>query len=337
MKDYWKFFAGEAHRIGSSLYEILALKVRDDEDLKLLAAQSRAGQPHANMLFGAVHFLLLRGADHLLREYYPTLGGGRLPEDENLFPLFRDFVVRHREEISALVSARVTNTNEVGRSSALHAGFRVLAEQIEMPVHLIELGPSAGLNLVWDRYGVRYRRGAEVAAVVSPDADLVIECELKGDATPPTGAPPKIASRLGIELNPVNLADRNDRDWLRALIWPDQPQRLERLDRAITLFMRERPEIRAGDVLEMLPSVLAALPPEPVCLYHTIVLYQFSTEMTERLDGMLMDARRPLYRLGLEYDGAAYSLILSRYGDGKRKDRLLGRAHPHGTWLEWLT
>ena len=336
MENYWQFFAEEARLIGSALYQSLALAIDKDEDLKALAALARPGQPHANMLFGAVHFILLRGGHHPLRNFYPTLGGGWSSDDKTLFPAFRDFVTRHRDEIAALVSTRVTNTNEVGRSAVLHAGFRALAEQTREPLHLVEIGPSAGLNLIWDRYGVRYHQDGKTRADIAPVAPLVIDCELRGAGIPPTGPAPRIASRVGLELNPVDLTNVDDRDWLRALMWPDQVSRLARLDRAVSLFVAEKPSIRAGDALALLPQVLAELPDGAVCISHTIVTYQFSPEMKEDLDAFLRNATRPLYRLGLEYDGKNYALTLSRYGHGACEETVLAHAHPHGTWMDWL-
>ena len=65
---------------------------------------------------------------------------------------------------------------------------------------------------------------------------------------------------MGLELHPVDLLRVEDRDWLRALVWPDQPQRLERLDRAIAVFRDHPPTIRGGDALALLPEALAAAP-----------------------------------------------------------------------------
>jgi hypothetical protein len=332
---HWENFADIAGRMGSALYEKLARGVAGDEEMQALAAQARPGQPKPNTLFGAVHFLLLRGAEHPLRDFYPTLGGTRDNSDAKLYSLFQDFVARHRDDISALVSTRVTNTNEVGRCAFLHAGFRVLARHVDAPVHFIEIGPSAGLNLIWDKYGVRYNRDGRTIGAISPTSPLVLDCELRGEGTPPLGPAPVIASRVGLELNPVNLADPNDRDWLRALVWPDQAARLARLDSAIALFSSDPPTIRAGDALALLPEVLAATQPGPVCVYHTWVTYQFSTAMKEALERVLEGAGRPLFRLSHEGDGTRDSLLLSRYGQGPRTDRHLAWAHPHGTWLEW--
>ena len=143
---YWTFFAGDARRTGSPLYSRLAEGIGKDEELKALAARARVGQPHANMILGAVHFLLLRGADHRLKRFYGTVGGTVSAEGEDPFPDFRDFVLAHRAEIEPLIATRVTNTNEIGRSALLHAGFRVIVAQAKAPLSLIEVGPSAGLD-----------------------------------------------------------------------------------------------------------------------------------------------------------------------------------------------
>ena len=336
--DYWAFFMLDAKKTGSPLYARLAEGVHDDEDLKALAARARKGQPPANVLLGAVHYLLLRGADHPLKRHYPDLNGSA-PEGEDPFPLFQDFVREHRGEIARLVETRVTNTNEVGRSAVLHPGFRTLAVEANAPLHLIEIGPSAGLNMIWDRYGVRYMKDGAVVASISPEAPLVIDCELRGDRVPPAGALPAIGGRVGLELNPVDLSNADERDWLRALTWPDQVSRLRRLERAIELFAKEHPPIRRGDALALLSDALAeASSGSAVCVYHTIAVYQFSSAMKEALENILTVAglRRPVWRLSFEFDGKECVLSLIRYHDGVRDERVLANAHPHGTWIEWL-
>src|SRR5438105_5012632 len=83
------------------------------------AGRAKPGQPHANMILGAVHFLLLRGAEHPLKRFYATVGGTVGAEGEDPFPDFRDFIGAHRDAIARLIEARVTNTNEVARSTIL--------------------------------------------------------------------------------------------------------------------------------------------------------------------------------------------------------------------------
>jgi hypothetical protein len=285
-----------------------------------------------------VHFLLLRGADDRLKRFYATAGGSGAPEGEDPFPHFKAFVHKHYDEIEPLIRTRVTNTNEVGRSALLHPAFRTIGAETDAPLSLIEVGPSAGLNLIWDWYGVRYTKDGATAASINDAASLIIDCELRGAALPPTGPVPQVGGRVGLELNPVDLSNADDRDWLRALIWPDQVSRLERLDRAIALFAQHKPDIRAGDALALLPDALAAVPRDQAAVvYHTIAVYQFSKEMREALESILTVAglRRPVWRVSFEYDGQLYILSLIRYRDGTREETRLASCHPHGTWMEW--
>jgi hypothetical protein len=334
--DYWRDFAEDARRLGSPLYQQLALAIDGDDAIKALASRRRKGQPPANVLLGAVHFLLLKGTDHPLRDVYPTLGGRY--RGETVFPLFRDFVIKHESRLAPLIESKVTNTNEVGRSAILRPGFAALAREEKAPLHLIEIGPSAGLNLIWDRYGVRYEREGRLVADVA--GGFTLTCELRGEKIPPIAPLPPIASRLGLERDPVDLKDPDQRDWLRALVWPDQPRRLDRLDAAIAIYLKDPVPIARGDALDLLPEALAAVPPdEAVCVYHTIAVYQFSAAMKEALAALLVTAglRRPVWHLGFEFDGGRdYEVRLTHHRDGSSRSRKLGLAQPHGAWLEWL-
>ncbi|HEY2034077.1 MAG TPA: DUF2332 domain-containing protein [Rhizomicrobium sp.] len=338
--DYWEFFVGEARRANSPLYARLAEGIGTDAELRELAAQAKKGQPPANILLGAVHYLLLRGAQHPLRRFYPNLNGGAGVAGEDPFPRLQDFVRAHRDALLPLIRTKVTNTNEVGRSAHLHAAFRAVAKQAGEPLNLVEIGPSAGLNLIWDRYGVGYHRGEERFELPVPNPALVIDCELRGDKKPPLGPTPRIAGRVGLELNPVNLEDPDQRDWLRALVWPDTKGRFERLEAALKAYASERPEIRTGSALDLLPDAFRAIPEDqPVCVYHSYVVYQFSTEMKEALESLLTLAglRRPVWRIAIEGDATGLNMVeMIRYSDGVRDAQTLALCHPHGAWLEWL-
>src|ERR1051326_45592 len=231
--------------------------IAGDSALKELAACTKPGQPPANILLASVHYLLLRGAEHPLRRFYPNLNGGRRNEGEDPFPKFREFVNAHLPELVPLIENQVTNTNEVARCSALHAGFRAVAKEAGEPLHLIEIGPSAGLNLLWDRYLVRYRGADRVIEVGPGDSPLTLDCALRGEKVPPAGPSPRVASRIGLERSPVDLSDPKQRDWLKALVWPDHLARFERLERAIDLFRGRPAEIRAGDALSFFSATLA--------------------------------------------------------------------------------
>jgi hypothetical protein len=340
--DYWEFFLAETRRSKAPLYEAFTQGVAKDDDLKAFAYTVRPGQPPANVLYAAVHYLLLRGNGHELRRFYPNLNGGSADNDlERAFSVFRQFVAENRDELAPILCSRVTNTNEVGRCAVLHAGFQALARQMGEPLHLIELGPSAGLNLIWDRYQISYRRnGSSFTSGVS-DAALVIETELRGGRVPPHGRPPHVATRLGLERNPVDLSNRDERGWLRALVWPDHVARFAKLEQALAIASQEMLPIRRGDAIELLPDALSEVPlHETVCVYHSFVTYQFSREQRTALDNLLIVAslRRPVWRLSLEgtLSGDA-PLVLYGYENGIKARRLLAQCQPHGAWLEWLT
>jgi hypothetical protein len=335
--EYWDFFTREAAALNASLYVRFAQGVKGDAELRTLAALARSGQPHANMLFAAVHFLLLRGTQHAVRAFYPNLSKPVSSGDP--FPAFRDFCLSHTTELAPVLATRVTNTNEVGRSALLYPAFVALAKDAPQPLHLIEIGPSAGLNLYWDRYSYRYTKNGEAVAAGAPGAKLVIETPLKGDHVPPLGPPPNVSKRIGLELHPVDLANEDDRDWLKALIWPDHLQRFQRLEQALAANASWPHDIRAGDAVELLPDVLAEIPEKngTLCLYHTMAIYQFTSAMKQAVEDMLTIAsvRRPLFRLSLEWTDGAYPLALARYADGAVTSCVLAMGGAQGSWLEW--
>jgi hypothetical protein len=335
--EYWDFFTREAAALNAPLYVRLAQGVKGDAELCALAALARPGQPHANILFAAVHFLLLRDAQHAVRAFYPNLSKP-VPSGDP-FPAFRDFCLSHKADLAPILAARVTNTNEVGRSALLYPAFVALAKDAPQPLHLIEIGPSAGLNLYWDRYGYRYTKNGEAVAAGAPGAKLVIETPLKGDHVPPLGPTPSVSKRIGLELHPVDLADEDDCDWLKALIWPDHLQRFQRLEQALAANACWSHDIRAGDAVELLPDVLAEIPEKDgtLCVYHTMSIYQFTPEMKCALEDILTIAsvRRPLFRLSLEWTDGAYPLALTRYKDGAVTARVLAMGGAQGSWLEW--
>jgi hypothetical protein len=334
------FRAFAPHCVPSSpLYHDLALRVAEDAELLDLAAEARPGQPPANMLFGAAHDLLLRGAQHEAAAYYPSVGGARAP-GAAAFAAFRDLCLGRRDELLALLRTRLTQTNETRRCAYLLPAFAAVAELGEgRPLALVEIGPSAGLNMLWDRYGYSYGDGSVYGDAASP---VQITTELRGPARPPIPErPPAVAWRVGVDLSPVDLEDADAVRWLEALVWPENLERLGRLRAAVALARAARPRIIAGDALGLLPGLLAEAPEgATLCVYHTHVTYQLTPELRGRLDGLLAEAgrRRPLLRLSCEGFGAEHpQLTLDSYGRGVSGRRLLALTTGHANWIAWQT
>jgi hypothetical protein len=328
-------FAQECH--GSSpLYERLSLAVAADRELLALAIHARPRQPPANLLFGATHALLLAGTDHQLAAFYPSLV--EQPDQGDPVPAFRDFCLRRADEIESILQTRTVQTNEVRRSALLLPAFAEAARLLPAaPLALIEVGASAGLNLLWNRFGYRYngRRAGD------PDAPLQLACLPRGANRPPLPESlPPVAWRLGLDINPLDVCDEAAVAWLRALIWPEHAERVARLNQAVVLARQNPPPLRAGNALDLLPTALGEAPPDAsLVVYDTFAINQFTPAGRERLDAMLADeaARRPLVRVSIGWRAGEGSTVqLITYDTGSARSRLLARCHPHGEWIEWI-
>lgn len=344
--DYWRYFGREAAKGGDCpLYELIANAAADDPEIQSVTVTAQPGQPPANMLFAAVHFALLGGADHPLRRWYGHLlkaGESEAPVNAAAYDAFRDFVLTHRAIIEPLIAARVTNTNEVRRSTFLRAGYSAIAAETGKSLGIIEMGPSAGLNLNWDRYAYAYHLPDGTVLRGGRASSLELDCTVRGVAPPVPEAPPAVASRVGLELNPVDLTSEADRRWLVALLWPSQPDRMVRLQGALTIAASHPPPIRPGDALENIGLALAELPGDAAAIVtHSLVTYQWTEAMRTQLNDMLLETSRsrPVHRLSAEFkiEGESwdYPLRLDIYDQGAMETRILGGVHHHGAWIDW--
>ncbi len=338
LADAFRFFAGVQRDGGSPLYAVLAEAIADDDGLLALAAEAQPGQPAANVLFAAVHYLLLAGISHPLCEYYATCTDS--PRDpEQAFAACADFCEVHRDKLTPLVRTGLVQTNEIGRCACLLPAFEVMSDLAgRQPLALVEIGPSAGLNLNWDKYACDY---GEDGIYGDGDSSVRLRCELRGELRPrlPLSSP-AIASRLGIDLHPIDTADDDAVRWLRALLWPGQRERAERLNAAL-LVAREHPvELLPGDGLDLLTNVIQQTPKKmPVCVFHTHAACQMSEQGRARLREIIQHAgaERETYQLSCEWlGGDAPRLELTRCGGGRPETTLLALCDHHGRWIEWL-
>ena len=339
----FKRFATLEGRGASPLYERLALGVAGDEELLALAAQGREEQPAPNLLFAAVHLLLLGGVRDELAAFYPSVTESA-PAAGDPFPYFRRFCHEHADAIAETLRERRVQTNVVERCGLLLPAFGIIARRSGgKPLHLVEVGASAGLNLLWDRYRIDYGGGRRWGSASSP---VRIETELRGAAELPLPeAELAIAARTGIDLNPIDVRDHNAVQWLRALVWPEERRQLQRLDAAVALARTAPPTLLTGDALDLLPAVLGSAPHGvALCVYHTHTLNQFSAEARKQFADLLAEvgAGRDLYWVSSEYrptpDGDMRpTLTLVAFEDGRRKEQILAYCDHHGRWLEWLS
>jgi len=298
------------------------------------------------LLFAAVHHLLLGERAHPLARIYATGLG-------DPWPPFRELVTTRFAEVAALIATRSIQTNEVGRASAVWPALGMVAAGMGRPLALVEVGASAGLNLLLDRFAY------DMDGVTAGDSSATVRlsCRLLGSHRPPIPADPiAIASRIGIDVAPVDVTSDDACRWLEACVWPGLTPRAERLRAAIALARRTPPRVLAGDATVVLPRVLADLPPDVTpCIVSTWVLPYLSAEARASLASTAASASadRDVVWITLEYagippwlpasppapleePGASNLLSLATWRDGAVATRTLAWVHPHGAWLGWI-
>lgn len=277
-------------------------------------------------LAGGLHALVLSGADPDLTRAYADPDAD--PTDAALAAIRR----HPNHLIQWLTSA--PQTNEVRRSAVLIAALHWLTAHFDLPIVLSEIGASAGLNLLCDRYALDiggHRFGPEAPI-------LTLTPDWTGPLPPP--APPRIIARAGVDLAPLDpVADRLR---LLAYLWADQPQRLTLTRAALDLAAKTRPQVDQGDAAGWLETRLQARHEGALHLvYHTIAWQYFPPETKARaaaaLDraGAKASETAPIARLGMEGDGATpgAALTLTLWPGGQVIP--LGRADFHGRWIDW--
>lgn len=294
----------------SPLYERLSLAIADDVELLELLARARPGQRRPTLLLAAVNYL------------------GGMGE----FEAFREFALEHRDDVLHVVETRATQTNEVGRCAVLLPAFLRATE----PLAIVEVGASAGLNLLFDRYGYDYGT-ARIG-----DASPCLECDsyLVPDHVP------EVAWRIGLDREPVDVRDDDAIAWLRACVWADQMSRIAQFDAAVAGARRNPPTIVRGDAINDLEDVIAQVPLDAhLVIWHTMVVTYFLRDERPSFFQLLSDIgrQRDLTWISGEAPGVVPDLGLDRgdnmamgvvsFRDGEKHTDVLGIAHPHGSWL----
>jgi hypothetical protein len=241
-------------------------------------------------------------------------------------------------EVVVDVLASPPQTNEVGRSAILMSGYAEIARRTGLPLRVLEIGCSAGLNLAWDRYA--YRLGERT--IGPADAPLTLTPEWRG-TLPDIAHLPTVVERRGCDRAPIDLAAPGADERLIAYVWPDQRDRLRRLEAAIAVARRVPPPVDTADAADWLERQLAAVGPGVATVVaHTIVWQYFPRSTAARARRALEDTgaratvERPLAWLAFEQSAADAppELTLTLWPGGVT--RCLARAHPHGAWIDWL-
>jgi hypothetical protein len=249
----------------------------------------------------------------------------------------RGVLEANREWLARFVAEQPIQTNEVQRCWGLLPGFLTVADG--RPVDLVELGPSGGLNLYWDRYAYRY--GDERWG--DPGAGL----ELSGSAE---GGPPRdllqkeveVGRRIGIDRRPVDVTTDHGARLLEAFVWADQTDRLDRVRRAIEIARQDPPRLLDGDYVEVLPALLAERDLDVLTVvYHSVSTVYLRQEERDRLEEILAaeGLRGSLARISYEIDRETptfygFALDVETWPDGRRR---LARLDGHANTMDWVS
>lgn len=297
-----------------------------------------AGDPVADALplrlVGGLHALHRAGVDAGLSDVFE----GRVIEPGAVEAALRATVRAHDAALLPWL-AGPPQTNEAGRSAGLVTGLLHLAERSGRPFELLEIGSSAGLNLLIDRYafdlgGVR---------VGPEDAPVTIRPEWRG--APPPDAPVAIRSVRGVDIAPVDLADDAAAERLQAYVWVDAAERRERLATTIAMVREHGVALDRGDAADWVEARLAEPQEAGVrrVLMHSVVWQYLPPEGQRRIRdamraaGERACAERPLGWVMMEPNRDLHRHeVRVRGWPGDRPMELVAFTHAHGAWVEGL-
>lgn len=292
-----------------------------------------AGSALGLRLLGAVHRRVLEGRAPTLAPYYPSAGGDARAGDA--WPAFRETVTEQREAVRHLLE-RPVQTNEVGRSAALLGGFLLVARSTGLPLRLLEIGASAGLNLRWDQYF--YESGA---ACWGDPGSPVRFADVFVDARPAFDVVSTVSERAGCDRSPLDPRSEDDRLTPLSYVWPDQTGRIARLRGALEVACRVPATVEAAEAPEWLATRLDS-PSAGVAtvVFHSIVMPYLSEASRGQIRHLLLNAGRratvaaPLAWLRMEAGAEQADVRLTLWPGGD--ERLLATAGYHGHPIRWL-
>ncbi|HEV3328745.1 MAG TPA: DUF2332 domain-containing protein [Acidimicrobiales bacterium] len=333
-------------------YWAICRGVAEDPFLLELADVVPAPQLPVNVFLAAVHHLLLEGADHELATHYRSVCerrglAFRPTTDLGITASFASFCGEFRGEIAERCAVRATQTNEVGRCAVLRATLASLHPN--GAVGLLDAGCSAGLNLLVDAYGCDYDGVLAGPTGAAP----VLRCALVG--APPPLELPQVAARVGLDLSPVDVTDHDAVAWLLACLWPDDLERFERLEQAVSLAAARRSELelRRGDMVDDLASAARATDAPHLVIVNSWSASYLEVERRHEFAAAVaaVAATRATSWIAMEFPSVARDLGVLRpdavlahrasvvcvtdFDRTVAASRVVAEAHPHGRWLHW--
>jgi len=341
---YRRFGEVDAAEI-SPLYERVAVALSEsDEALRAIEA-APARKRHPTVILAALHDLALAGRAPALAAAYAAADG------EAAAGRAIDTLLRMNDSVVAIAARRQVPTRETGRCVVLYPAIAEAARRVgATAVGLIDVGCSAGLNLNVDHVGITYSNGQSLGDPTSP---VQMTSSVVGDRPIPTRSMPEVVARVGVDRDPVDVTDPDDARWLRACLWPDQPERLARLEVEIALAAAAPAVLLQGDAVEVMPDAFSRMPTDALPVVTTTwALSHYPLDSRLRFLHRLDEAAagRAVAWVSAEGVGVApsiptlgdrrasgHSIIgLAMFGRSVLRADALGRCWSQGRFLAWL-
>lgn len=282
---------------------------------------------------GGLHWLHLTGAESRLEPVY----AGTITDQPTVDALVLAVVADHDQQLLGWFDSP-PQTNEAGRSASFMAGLAWLSTMLGPRFELNELGASAGINSMMDRY--HYVLGG---VSFGPDTSpMRIEPEWRGP--PPPDVPVEIRAIHGCDRAPVSLANPAAATRIKAYVWPENRARMARMHAAIQLASQQAPDVVAMDAADFVEQRLQTPQPDGVTrvIHHSIVWQYIPDDRKARITAAIeaaatrATAQRPLAWMMLETNRATFRHELSvQFWPGGGQRIRLGSAQAHGAWVEW--
>ena len=285
-------------------------------------------------LAGGLHDLFRRGVETGLGAVYR----GEITDQAAIDVLVGEIVARHDAELLPWFDGP-PQTNEAGRSANFIAALHWLAARIVPKFEIMEIGSSAGMNLLIDRY--RYDLGGVMSGPAG--APITIRPEWRGP--PPPADAFTITSLRGCDLTPIDVRSDAAADRLRAYIWPEITERFARMDAGIAMIRERAVDLVQGDAADWVEARLATpqAPGTTRVLMHSIVWQYLPADTQARIikametAAVLATLERPLAWIALETNRDTFQHeLMVRYWPSGGEMTVLGSAHAHGAWVEWI-
>ncbi len=282
----------------------------------------------------AFHALNLQGKAPALKELYkgdPAAMG-------NAEALIRSELLRHDAALLPWLDGP-PQTNEAGRSSSFVAALHWLADKVVPDFELLEIGSSAGMNLLIDRFCY------DLGGVTSGPTDGPVMIRPEWQGSPPPANPFSVKSVKGCDIAPIDVRDPEAANRLRAYIWPEARERFARLDAGIAMISERPVDLEQADAADWVEAQFALPQTQGTTrvLMHSIVWQYLPSRTQARIRaaianaGAAADTNRPLAWITLETNRSTFRHELKvRYWPGGAEPLLLGEAHAHGAWVKWL-